>query len=96
MAGRVRSDSDGGDGVGGVIIDCLDLRKSIQMVLLCVYRRGGRAGGCVSNTDAVLDEPFVDSLGRMRHEDSAAEVGFGKDVWQGRGMINVKTAGMLH
>lgn len=81
MASRIGGNSDGRDGVRGVVIDCLNLRKGIQVVLLCIYRRGGQARRCVAHPYTVLNEPFVDSLGGMRHKYAAAEVGLCKNIW---------------
>jgi hypothetical protein len=36
MAGRVRGDANGGDGVSCVVVNGFNLRECIQMVLLCV------------------------------------------------------------
>lgn len=44
VASRVGCDTDGGDGVGGVEVDCFDLGKSGDVVLLCV-EGGALVGG---------------------------------------------------
>jgi hypothetical protein len=41
-----------------------------------------------------LDEPFVNGLGRMCHEDATLEVGLRKHVGQRGGMIDVETSQM--
>ena len=55
--------------------------------------RGSLVGGgcCVAYTDRVLDEPFVDGFCWMCHEDSAFEVGFGKDIRKGGCMVEMET-----
>lgn len=64
-----------------VIVDGLDLRKSGEMVGFGVELNAGfRGGRDVPYTDTVLDEPLVDGLGRMRHEDTAFEICLRKDI----------------
>lgn len=92
VAGRVRGDADGGDSVGGVIVDGLDHVEGVGVILLGVDERGGWVGRGISDTDAVLDEPGVNGLGGVCHEDPAAEVGLGQDVGERGGMVDVKTS----
>lgn len=37
-----------------------------------------------------MDQPFVDCLGGMSHEDSAAEVGLCENIREGGGMVKVE------
>ena len=46
---------------------------------------------CVLYTDGVLHEPFVDRFGRVRHVDTAFEVGLCEDVREGCGMVDMET-----
>jgi len=80
MAGRIGRDANGRDGMCGVVIDGLDLREGVQVVLFCVDELRCWVGRRVPNTDAVLDEPLVDGLSGMCHEDTTAKVGLGQDV----------------
>lgn len=91
MTGWVRGDSDGRDSMGGVIVDSLDLRATVEVVLLGINGLRGRMRRCVTDPDAVLNQPLVDSLGRMGHKNPASEVGLRQDVGKRRGMVNVKT-----
>lgn len=77
--------------MSGVIVDRFNLRKGTEMVLLGIHRLIGWIGRGVSNSDAVLDKPSVDSLGWMCHEDPALEVGLGQDVRQRGGVVDVET-----
>ena len=48
------------------------------MICLSINRlRGSR---CAANTNAVLNKPFVNGFGGMRHENPAFEVGLGQYV----------------
>ncbi len=80
MTGRVGCDSDGRDCVGGVVVNSLDLRKGIEMILLRVNQLLGRIGRCIAHPNTVLDQPLVDGLGGMCHEDSATKVGLGQYI----------------
>lgn len=62
------------------------------MVLLGIHGLGGWVGGCVANPDTVRDEPLVDGLCWMRHEDSAFEICLCQHVGQRSGMVNMKAA----
>ena len=77
--------------MGGVVVDGLDLWKCIEMVLFGVDELRGWVGRRVADAHAVLDEPLVDGLGGMGHEDAALEVGLGQDIREGGGMVNVET-----
>jgi hypothetical protein len=46
--------------------------------------------GPLPDPQGVLNEPFVNGLGRGRHEHPSLEVGFGEDVGQCGGMVNVE------
>ena len=48
-------------------------------------------GGRVAHSHIVLNEPFIDGLGCMGHENTAFEVGFAEDVGKGRRVVNVET-----
>ncbi len=91
VAGRVGGDADGRDGVCGVVVDGLDHGEGVEVVLLGVDELGGRVGGGVADAHTVLDEPLVDGLGRVCHEDAAAEVGLGQDIGERGGVVDVET-----
>ena len=78
--------------MGSMIVNGFDLRKRGEMVCFSVERGSlvGR-GGEVLDTDAVLDEPFVNRLCRMGHEYTAAEVGLCQDIGKGRCMVEMET-----
>ena len=65
----------------GVEVYRLDLRQSCDVVCFGIERRSlvGRRSGVV-HSDRVLDEPFIDCLGWVRHENPTVEVGLCKDV----------------
>ena len=70
-------------------LDCGECGEVVSFIVeLYSLFRGRRH---VANADRVLNEPFVDRFGRVGHEDSALEVRFRKDVWEGSGMIDVAT-----
>lgn len=48
---------------------------------------------CIAHSDVVLNEPFVDGLGGMRHEDAAFKVGLAEDIGKGGRVVNVETKG---
>lgn len=79
----------------GVVVDGFDHREGVEMILLCVERLRGRGGRRVANAYAVEDEPLVDGLCRMRHEDSAAKVCFREDVREGSCVVDVETGKAL-
>lgn len=80
--------------MGGVVVDGFDLGKGGEVVGFRV-EGGALVGGGRDVLDAhgVLDKPFVDGLCGMSHEDATAEVGFGEDVGEGGGMVEVKAVG---
>lgn len=92
MAGRERSNTDAIDCVCRIEIDGFNQRKCRQVVMFGI-KSGTLIGRrcCVADPYIVLNEPFVDSLGRMRHKDTAFEVRLAEDIRESGGMINVKT-----
>ncbi len=110
MACRIGRDADRRDGVRGIVINCLDLRESREMVGLAIERGlliG--VGGCIPDARSayvchlrnhtfipdsytVLNQPLVDGLGGMGHEDSSLEVGLGHDIRQRSRMVEMETA----
>jgi hypothetical protein len=93
MACRIRCNSDGRDGVCCMIVYSFDLRESVEMIFLRIDRLGGRIRGCPTNPNTVLDEPFVDSFGRVCHEDTAFEIGLCENIWQRSSMVDMETVG---
>jgi hypothetical protein len=91
MTGWVGSDSNGGDGVGSVVVDGLDLRECVQMVLFSINRLCSWIRRSVADPNTVLNKPLVDSFGRVCHKDTTPEVSLRKDVWQGRRMVDMET-----
>lgn len=81
--------------MGRVVVDGLDLRERVEVVLLRIYRLRGWIRGGVSNPHAVLDEPFVDGLRRVRHEDPAPEICLGQHVGKRGRVVDVEAWGML-
>lgn len=77
--------------MGSIVIDSLDHRKGICVVLLCIHRLRRLVERCVANAHAILNEPSVNCLGGVCHEDPSLEVGLGQDIWQRGGMVQVKT-----
>lgn len=92
MASRERSDTDAVDRVCCIEIDCFNQRKCGEMVMFgiksgtLIRRRRG-----VADPYIVLNEPLVDSLGRMCHKHAAFEVRFAEDIRESGRMINVET-----
>lgn len=92
MARWIWSDADARDGMSSVVVDGGDKGEGREMVILVVQLDSlFRRRGCIGDAYGILDEPFVDCLGGMGHEDSTAEVGFGKNVGEGGGMIEMET-----
>ena len=91
MAGRIWGDTDGGDGVGRVVVDSLNLREGVEVVLFRVDGLRGRIRGGIPNPDAILDKPLIYSLGWMGHEHPASEIRLGQDVWKRGCMVYVET-----
>lgn len=91
VASGIGGDADGRDGVCRVVVDGLDLRECVEMVLLGVDELRSWVGRRVADAYAVLDEPLVDGLGWMGHEDAASEVGLGQDIGEGGGMVDMET-----
>lgn len=80
--------------MGSVVVDGFDLGEGGEVVGFGVERGaliGG--GGDILDAHRVLDEPLVDGLCRVGHEDAAAEVCFGEDVGEGGGMVEVEAMG---
>lgn len=63
------------------------------MISLIVDWLRRRIRGSSTNSDAVLDEPFIDSFCWMCHKHSSLEVGLCKDIWEGGGMVDMETSG---
>ena len=61
------------------------------MVLLRVHGLNSRVGGSIANADTVLNEPLVDGLRWVCHENTTLEVGLCKDVGEGGGMVDMET-----
>lgn len=76
--------------MGCVVVDGLDLREGIEMILLRIYGLRGWIRRCVTNSHAVLYEPLVYGFRWMRHEDPAPEICLGQNVGKRRRMVNVK------
>lgn len=93
MAGGEWRDTNIIDSMCCVEVDCFYQRECGQMIAFRV--QGGaliRGRRCVADSDVVLDQPFVDGLGSMGHEDSAFEVGLAENVGQCGGVVDVKAA----
>jgi hypothetical protein len=83
VTGRIWCDADSRDCMCGVEVDGFDHGKGVEMVGLVVHLdlRHLRRAGHVAHADRILDEPFIDGLCGMCHEDSALEVGLCEDIW---------------
>ena len=49
-------------------------------------------GGCIADSDIILYQPLIDSLGGMGHEDPAFEICLAKDIGQRPRVVQMKTA----
>ena len=78
--------------MGGVVIDGVDKREGREMVVFIIELDSLFCGRrSVGYSHRILNKPFIDCFCSMSHEDSTTKVGFGKDVWKGRGMIEMET-----
>jgi hypothetical protein len=50
-----------------------------------------RRGRGVADPDVVLDQPFVDGFRCVCHKNSAFKICLAEDIWESRGMVDVKT-----
>lgn len=76
-----------------VIVDGLDLRKCIEVVLFSVYWVRCRVRRCIAHTYTILDQPFVDSFCGMRHKYTATKISLCEDIRERRGMVNMEAEG---
>lgn len=70
----------------------------VMYISTFIVRLDSRTGGTTSspNSNAVLNQPFVDSLRGMGHKDAAFERRFGHDVGQAGCMIQMEMADQQH
>ena len=65
----------------GVEVDGLDHWECVEMILFSVHLNLGLRGARdVAHANRVLDQPLVDGLRRMRHEDAALEIRLREDI----------------
>ena len=92
VAGRIGRYADARDGVRCVKIDRLDLREGVEVVLFVVEDIAlVRSGGGIGHPDGILDEPSIDRLCGVGHEDAAFEGSFGKDERKGGNVVEMET-----
>lgn len=91
MSGREWRDADAINCVRCVEVNRLDQREGGQVVMLSI--QGGaliRRGCRIAHTHVILDQPFVDGLGGMGHEDPALEIRLAENIWKSGRVVDVE------